>query len=43
MIEEVFNNSKQTYYEYFEDFKRLVNYLVSEAVLEKFVDILFEN
>ena len=34
-VEEVLNNTKQSYYEYFEDFKRCANVLVSEKVLSK--------
>lgn len=35
-LEEVLNTAKQSYYEYFEDFKRVSNHLVSDPVLSRF-------
>ena len=43
LLEEVFNSSKQTYYEYFEDFKRIVNVLTSAETIAKFHGILSET
>jgi hypothetical protein len=40
MIEEIFNTTKQSYYEYFEDFKRCANLLVEEHTLQNFYKIL---
>ena len=40
LFEEVLNTTKQSYYEYFEDFKRIANMLVSKDVLAKFRALL---
>ena len=39
-IEEIFNSTKQSYYEYFEDFKRCADILVEEKTLLKFMEFL---
>ena len=36
LIEEILNTTKQSYYEYFEDFKRVSNLLVSKRVMKDF-------
>lgn len=33
LIEEIINTTKQSYYEYFEDFKRVANLLVTREVM----------
>ena len=38
VVEEIRNTTKQTYYEYFEDFKRCANILVSHQMLSKFYE-----
>lgn len=40
LIEEVFNSTKQSYYEYFEDFKRIANLLVNNKTLSRFYNII---
>ena len=40
LFEEVLNTTKQSYYEYFEDFKRVANMLVSKNVLAQFRSLL---
>lgn len=40
LVEQVLNNTKQSYYEYFEDFKRCADILVSEEVLQRVLDLL---
>ena len=40
LFEEVLNTTKQSYYEYFEDFKRVANMLVSKDVLVRFRTLL---
>lgn len=39
-FEEVLNTTKQSYYEYFEDFKRVANMLVTKELLAKFRALL---
>lgn len=36
LFEEVLNTTKQSYYEYFEDFKRIANILVNTETLGRF-------
>lgn len=36
VVEEILNTTKQSYYEYFEDFKRCANILVSESTLRRY-------
>ena len=43
LFEEVLNTTKQSYYEYFEDFKRVANMLVSKDVLAQFRSLLDPN
>lgn len=43
LIEEILNTTKQSYYEYFEDFKRVSNLLVSKEVMSRFLDIILAN
>lgn len=43
LVEEVFNTTKQSYYEYFEDFKRISNLLVSQEVMQRFLDIILDR
>lgn len=43
LVEQVLNNTKQSYYEYFEDFKRCADVLVSEKVLQKVFNLLQES
>ena len=37
LIEEILNTTKQSYYEYFEDFKRVSNLLVSKDIMNRFL------
>ena len=43
VIEEIMNITKQSYYEFFEDFKRCANVLVSEATLRKLFAFILES
>ncbi len=43
LVEDILNTTKQAYYEYFEDFKRAANLLVSQGVMSRFFDILLER
>jgi hypothetical protein len=40
LVEEIINTTKQSYYEYFEDFKRVANLLVTREVMQKLIDVL---
>jgi hypothetical protein len=39
-LDEILNATKQSYFEYFEDFKRISNYLVSSEVMGRFYECL---
>lgn len=43
MVEEIFNTTKQSYCEYAEDFKRAANQLVSQDVMQRFLDLILER
>lgn len=43
LVEEIINTTKQSYYEYFEDFKRVANLLVRREVMQQFVDVLLRR
>ena len=40
LVEELINTTKQSYYEYFDDFKRISKLLISKDIMKKFFDIL---
>jgi hypothetical protein len=40
LIEEIINTTKQSYYEYFEDFKRVANLLVTREVMGQMIEVL---
>jgi len=40
LVEELINTTKQSYYEYFDDFKRISKLLISKEIMKKFFDIL---
>ena len=40
LIEELINTTKQSYYEYFDDFKRISKLLISKDIMKRFCDIL---
>lgn len=40
LLEEIINTTKQSYYEYFEDFKRVANLLVSSPVMDRLLQVL---
>lgn len=43
LVEDILNTTKQAYYEYFEDFKRAANLLVSQGVMSRFFDVILER
>jgi hypothetical protein len=43
LVEEILNTTKQSYYEFFEDFKRAANLLVDKDVMQRFLDIILER
>jgi hypothetical protein len=43
LVEEILNTTKQSYYEYFEDFKRAANQLVDREVMQRFLDIILDR
>ena len=40
LIEDLINTTKQSYYEYFDDFKRISKLLISKDIMKRFCDIL---
>lgn len=40
LVEEILNTTKQSYYEYFEDFKRVSNLLVSKETMARFLELI---
>lgn len=40
LVEEILNTTKQSYYEYFEDFKRVSNLLVNQDIMKRFLDVI---
>jgi hypothetical protein len=43
LIEEIINTTKQSYYEYFEDFKRVANLLVTREVMQQLIEVLLQK